>query len=502
VKKLARWGLVRDYSEITIKERMRMNGLKLTLVAASAIFAGVSYGQSETERFERSLEQIRRDTLLRANEAIPIDQRLTLEYGGYITFSYLSADDNNNDNHVLRQTELLGYARVNIDNAHEFFLRYRTGWRDFNEGDSFDGRGDEAIDGDIDRGYYRFDLARSEAAYHGRTLKNNLIIKAGRDLTYWGNGLTLAEVIDGLMIDATWEKLSLSVIAGVTPVRTVDFDSSRPNFDYNTRRGFYGAMLSGEFGKHHPYVFGLIQRDYNKDVAYDLGPVSTTFDYNSYYIGIGASGSSGDHILYGAEFVYEGGRSLSNSFTTAGGTLPTQVEQVHDDIQAWAGDVRIEYLFNDARRTRVSAEVILASGDDDRGNTSNTFSGNKPGTTDRAFNGFGLLNTGLAFGPSVSNMLALRIGGATFPLPDAGPFRRMQIGTDLFFFNKLQTDAPIDEATFDERYLGFEPDVYLNWQITSDVTLAVRYGIFFPNSDAFLRDDSRQFLYLSLSYAF
>ena len=478
-----------------------MKGIYLIAGLVSAGIAGAVFAQSDTERFERSLEQIRQGTLLRANDAIPVDQRLSLEYGGYLTFSYLSLDDNNNDNHVLRQTELLGYLRLNLDNAHEVFLRYRTGWRDFNEGDSFDGRGDEPIDGDIDRGYYKFDLAKSQAAYHGQTLKNNLVFKAGRELVYWGNGMTIAQVIDGAMIDATWNNLTLSAIAGITPVRTVDFDSSRPGFDYNTRRGFFGGMLSADIGKHKPYIFGLVQRDYNKDVSYDFGPITTKFDYNSYYIGIGANGSIGDHLVYGVEAVYEGGRSLSNSFTS-GGVFPIPVDQVRDDIEAWAADFKLEYFANDRRHSKFGAELILASADDDRGSTSNTFNGNTPGTKDNAFNGFGLLNTGLAFAPAVSNMLAVRVGGSTFPLPESGPMRRMQIGTDFFVFNKLQSDAPIDETTKDSSFLGVEPDVYLNWQMTSDLTLAVRYGIFFPSSNAFRETDSRQFFYVSLSYAF
>ena len=36
--------------------------------------------------------------------------------------------------------------------------------------------------------------------------------------------------------------------------------------------------------------------------------------------------------------------------------------------------------------------------------------------------------------------------------------------------------------------------MFLNWQVTSDVTFAARYGIFFPNGDAFSKDQARQFL--------
>lgn len=50
------------------------------------------------------------------------------------------------------------------------FLRGRFGYRDFNYGDSFDGRGDEPIDGDLDRGYYSFDTRRYNAAYNKKVL--------------------------------------------------------------------------------------------------------------------------------------------------------------------------------------------------------------------------------------------------------------------------------------------------------------------------------------------
>src|SRR5436189_1538140 len=147
----------------------------------------------QAERFERSLEQIREQTLVRANDAIPVDQRVTLEYGGYLSFGYLSLQDNVNNTHGLRQSEVVAFARANFDGAHEFFIRYRTGYRDFNSGDSFTGRGDEPIDGDLDAAYYKFDLSRYEAAYKGKTITNNLVLKGGRDLVYWANGLTLSQ---------------------------------------------------------------------------------------------------------------------------------------------------------------------------------------------------------------------------------------------------------------------------------------------------------------------
>jgi hypothetical protein len=112
------------------------------------------------------------------------------------------------------------------------------------------------------------------------------------------------------------------------------------------------------------------------------------------------------------------------------------------------------------------------------------------------------LNTGLAFSPSVSNLMAFRVGASTFPFPDSRRLGRLQVGTDFFVFNKMREDGGIDEATQSGRYLGVEPDVYLNWQVTSDVTLVLRYGVFFPNSDVVLNDDARQFFYGGVTFAF
>ena len=397
---------------------------------------------------------------------------------------------------------LVGYARVQLDGANEFFLRARTGYRDFNPGDSFDGRGDEPIDPDLDRLYYRFDLNQYQTAYGHATSDFNVIFKGGRDLAYWANGLVLAQVLDGVDVQLQSPIVDVDLLAGVTITRTVDFDPSRPAFDHNTRRGFYGAMASKQLGRHRPFVYGLLQRDYNEH--YDeqtTGAITTRYDYNSSYLGLGSSGNLSDHLLYGVEVAFEFGETLSNSFTVTNGAL-VPVPQTRDDIYSVALDARLDYVLQDQHRTRLSAEAILASGDPDRGSTNTTFNGNAPGTDDHAFNAFGLVNTGLAFAPSISNLAALRLGASTFPFGGSDSFRRLQVGADFFVYGKLRRDGPIDEQTLDETYLGLEPDLYLNWQVASDVTLALRYGAFVPNSAAFTDDNVRHFIYAGVTFAF
>ena len=477
----------------------------VVVVAAAAVVVFVmpsrAAAQASLERFDRQLEQIRRDTEARALSDVPAERRALIDYGGFLSFNYFSIDDAALDNHVLRQYELIGYLRVNLDAAQELYLRGRTGYQDFNRGDSFDGRGDERIDPDLDRGFYLFDSQGMQRARGQQLSDLGLRFEAGRDLVYWGNGLTLAQAIDGVITDLSWRDTTLQFIAGVTPVRTVDIDPSRPNFESHTRRGFYGVNVAQQLRQHRPYAYGLLQRDYNENDVATTGGVVTEFAYDSYYLGAGVGGAITDRLLYGVELVYEGGTTLSNSFIVSGPVL-TQIPQTEDPIHAWAADARLDFLLLDRRRSRLSAEAIVASGDDDRLTTSSTFGGNAPNTDDRAFNAFGLLNTGLAFAPAVSNMLILRAGALTFPLPEHSAFDRLQVGVDLFVYNKLESDAPIDEPTFDRSYLGFETDVFLNWQITSDVTLALRYGIFFPGTAIVADDEPRQFIGAGVTYAF
>lgn len=506
---------VRPRASFELRRAVRALGASsaVALVAGNAVAQVPDPGgrvaeQLQREQRIRELEELRLDTRQRANQSIPPGQRTLVDYGAYLQANYLTLDDAAGENHVLREYNFYPFLRLNFDGAQEIFLRGVIGYRDFHAGDSFDGRGDEPIDGDLDRGYYRIDLRRYNAAYGRAALGArpggdfNLTFQGGRDLAYWANGLVLATPLDGVNVGVEYGAFDLDVIAGVTPVRTVDFDTSRPSFSYNTRRGFYGAMASLRAGEHRPFAYGLIQRDYNEMDALSLGPIDTAFEYNSWYLGVGSVGALGDNLRYGVEAVYEGGNSLSNSFEiqTGGGLLP--LPQTRNEIQAWAVDARLDYLFNDRRQTRLQLEGIVASGDRDRGTATNTFNGNARNSKDHGFNAFGLLNTGLAFSPDVSNLMVLRAGIATVPLPDQAIFQRLQVGADVLAFGKPLRTAPIDEPTGEETYLGFEPDLYLNWQVTSDLTLALRYGLFFPSEAAFGNDDVRQFFYGGLTFSF
>lgn len=467
------------------------------LFPASLAMAQVS-SQAQLERFDRQLERAQRESRVLVDPDIPPADRALVDYGGYLSLSFLSVDDQIGHNHVLGQYELVGYGRVSLDGAHEFFVRGNANYLDFKEGDSFDGRGDDFQGPFIERAHYRFDLQRALAAYNGQVIDWNAVVVAGRELVHWANGLTLDEVIDGGTVSLSYGAATLDIVAGVTWDKDVDFDISRPDFRQDTDRGVYGGMLSMQVGRHVPYVYGLVQQDYNGTEIVDRNDITTRFDYNSYYLGIGSSGAFADNLLYALEAVYEGGSGLSNSFDDSLADVP----QTEEDISAWALDARLDYLFADLRRTRLAGELILASGDSNRVTSNTTIGGNRSGTDDHGFNGFSLVNTGLAFAPAVSNVVVLRGGVSTFPAPDTARFRQLQVGFDALVFTKFAEHGPIDEITNDKRFLGVEGDLYMTWQVSSDVTFALRYGGFIPGPSIEGDSGLRSLFFAGVTYAF
>jgi hypothetical protein len=453
-----------------------------------------------TQRFDRELQQLHQDTSVLANTSVSTDQRALFDYGGYATVSYLSLDDLNRNNHSLDQYDMVGYADLNIDQVQEAFVRARLEWQEFSPGDAFDGR-DHQFHATVERAYYRFDLGKAMSAYRGVNSDNGFAIKAGRQYVYWGEGLAFAQTLDGALIDLSHQKTSVQFVAGTTPAFTVDIDPSRPHFDNNTHRGFYGLMLSQQIGTHTPFIYYVAQQDNNHDYVSITGAASdaihTHFNYNSNYLSIGSRGTFNDHLAYGGEAIWESGSTLSNSVDN---TL-TPIVQSTDRIEAFAGDLRLDYLMNDSRKTRFSLEGIFATGDDGRRQTTNTLGGPPPNTRDTAFNGFGQIQNGEAFSPNVSNLFILRGGASLFPLQDVKLFRQMQMGLDVFLYEKFAVSAPLDEPSSKNAYVGIEPDLFMNWKIASDVTLAMRYGVFFPGS-AITNNNTRQFFYTGITLAF
>ncbi|MHC4981594.1 MAG: alginate export family protein [Planctomycetota bacterium] len=177
-----------------------------------------------------------------------------------------------------------------------------------------------------------------------------------------------------------------------------------------------------------------------------------------------------------------------------------------DRICAWALDAQLEYLIEAPTHPKVTAEYMFGSGDSDRRlSATSTVGGNRAGTKDRAFNAFGFRDTGIAFGPSISNIHVYSVGASFFPFEKLEPLRKMELGTKVFFYHKAHDSGPISDttATGGSRWLGWEWDVYCDWRLTSDLAWTIRYGLFKPGA-AFPTgvDSPRHLLYTGVVFSF
>lgn len=468
--------------------------------AAGALVSGAAWAQNAdaVRRLEQQLREFDRELRLTVSPDQPIAERLLLDVGGSTRLSFFSIDDEFSNAHILRQFDTRLYVRADLDGAHRLFGRLRFQYDDWNDGDSFDGDGDDWNDPFAERYWYEFDLRGAITSSTGVRPDYNFNIRGGKQFIQWGSGMTLTGVLHAALVDIEIGQLGITGLAGLTAhMDTVDFDGSRPGFDDGTDRAYFGGKVEWRgLADHKPYAFVLYQDDENDDGTVIIAGTPTRFEYDSAYAGIGSTGSILPNLAYRAEFVYEFGEGLSDPLR--GGAQTTE------EISAAAGLLGLTYLVRDPNDTRFDFELIAGTGDDDRLDANDTVGGNLTGTKDNSFVALGYVNTGLALAPEPANLLSMRLGASSSPFASsAGLFRDFRIGLDGFLFFKIDENAPLNVPTTNDGFVGGEIDLSIDWRITSDVTASVRYGLFLPG-DAMpaTQDDIRQFLWVGVTYAF
>jgi len=147
---------------------------------------------------------------------------------------------------------------------------------------------------------------------------------------------------------------------------------------------------------------------------------------------------------------------------------------------------------------------MFASGDADRLlSTSGAAGGNRTGSLDTAFNGFGFRDTGVSAALIPSNLHIWRAGASFAPLEKLALFRDFELGSNWFLYHKNRSHGAISDATADEPhgFVGWEMDYFVNWRLSSDLSWTIRWGTFFP-ADAYSDQGSRCFLFSGLTWSF
>ncbi|MGE3108347.1 MAG: alginate export family protein [Phycisphaerales bacterium] len=465
-----------------MRSRARWALVCASLATTPCLRTACAQGDIE-RRVESRLRRADTARQLDVQQTLSLSERTNVDIGGFYNFTFLTLQDSQGNSRGLIQNDTTLFARASIDGVHTFFGRLRFRHQDFTPGDSFDGRGDQWREPILDRYWYElnardlFASARADSAAEQTGSGLDFNLRLGRQFVDWGSGLALSEVL--LAARATLvvgDRLTIEGLAGVTPPdeSIIDFDTSRAAYNRDTKRGFFGALVRGQTNWGNVYGSILWSVDYNNDSEprLPIGPVE--FDYSPVYIGLGLNASLSNNWLLETEVVFEGGHSKSD---------PLRGLQTSESIRALAARGELTYLLRDARQSRAQIEVLFATGDSDRLTPSDTVGGNLSGSDDNGFNSLGFANTGLAFGTTFSNLMAVRGGVSTFPLRAHRALSQLQVGADVFVFGKLDSGAPIDEPTRAGRsFLGVETDLYVNYRVTSDLGINLRYGAFFPGS--------------------
>jgi len=428
------------------------------------------------------------------DEQSPESREIGFDAGGWFSFALFSYDDAAaRKTRTLRKYELRGWASFNIRGVHRAYVRGLLNWDDWNEGDNpITGRGDE-FNERIERAWYQFDLGRLLRNQTHREPPVDFRLKVGRQFATIGTALVLSMPLDMVRFDLAADEWEFMAMLGKTLKHTRNIDDS-DRVATHQDRCFYGFELAYRgFDHHRPFVYFLSNEDHTSPASEDP---SQSYDYSSRYLGAGSEGAILlPDLRYQVELVGEWGKTYSEGVTTG-----------RDRICAMAFDVLLEYLFQTHMHPKLMFEYLYASGDSDRRSSATaTVGGNLAGTKDTAFNAFGFRDTGIAFAPRISNIHMYSFGASFFPLEKTKLFKKMEVGSKVFFYHKANASGPISDttATNNARWLGWEWDTFCNWRITSDLAWTIRYGAFQPGSAYDGGEDScRQFLFTGVVLSF
>ncbi len=462
----------------------------LLVVAVAAMPVGAAFGQARAGR-DIYQEQLR----VRLDQQLPEAREMGFDAGGWFSLAYFNYDDPSTPGgsvRTMRQYEVHPWARVNIRGVHRFYIRGLFGFDDWNRGDNPAQRGDEDHQR-LERAWYQFDLGKMLQNETGRAPPVGFRAKVGRAFATIGTALVLSMPLDLIQLDLTTRDWEFMTLVGHSVPYTRNIDTS-DRVAGRQDRWFFGTQATYMgLDRHRPFVYFLNNQD---DTRPEPFHPTQSYEYTSRYLGGGSEGTIlSPNLRYQAELVAEWGQTYSEGVTAG-----------RDHIRAMALDVLLEYLFQVRTKPKVWVEYMYGSGDQNRRASSTaTIGGNRPNSTDNAFNAFGFRDTGIALAPRISNIHIYTAGASFFPLEKIELFKKMEIGTKVFFYQKARGEGPISDtrAGGAAHWLGWEWDVYCDWRLTSDLAWTTRFGAFMPGSAYDGGDKTcQQFLYTGLIFSF
>ncbi len=463
--------------------------LTLCVLASAADARGQSLSPEPPQNVlqqQRLIDEKLADERLRLE---PIDALFDWQWGGWIESYTFHFQDGFQRQRVLQRPSLVLWTRLTADRGiHEVFARVRLTYEVYNHGDAFK-RGKDWIGPNLDRGWYRVDLSRAFGWTHPGDAWD-VSLRIGRQQVIFGTGLALDMPLDAVVLDTRAGDWYVIGLFARTIASFPNIDRSLPVESHSARR-FFGVQVRYDgFDRHEPFAYALWNDDFTDERPKD--PFQK-YAYDTQYFGLGSRGELAHNLDYHAEFVYETGHSYGDGDFAS-----------RDRVRAWAWSLGLEKRWDHETRPRVAFEYLFASGDRDRiFSPTNAAGGNMFDRTDTSFVGFGYRDTGLSAAPALSNIHIFKLGGSFRPLPRLEAFEQFELGANTFLYYKHHRRAAISDPSAGQfsGYVGWELDTFVNWRLASDLSLTVRWGMFFPGR-AYRDRSSRSFLLTGLTWSF
>jgi len=443
------------------------------LFVLSAIFVVISFfsgrATGQTAEEQRRIEEEKWKALEKTElKILEGEDRLAVDYGGWINFRYDDYHDDDNDSstedsldytssgdiRLWMKASLKSPPSASYKNEHSLYVRLKdlhidSRPEDINGGYDHDGP-------HLDYGYFTIDF-------------RPYWFEIGRRYFSMGQGISYGNLHDGIELRGELEYWTLRAIVSHTLPHEDHIDASVPGSYKKSDRIFYG--VEGTYlGIPNQGVYGyvLVQRDSSPENPDD--PLHD-FTYDSEYFGLGAQGKIVATMHYWAEIMRETGESR----------IYDTMEK--KDINGWAVDLGITYDLDVYTHPNFTIEYAFGSGDADRTSVTDTLGGNISGD-DRNFLYFGYLPSGYAFSPRLSNIHFIKAGVLLKPLEKYRLFDNFTFGIDYYRYYKDKEAGGVSDADaiVSDDDLGSEIDLNISWQILSDLSCTLEYGHFEPGN--------------------
>ena len=459
---------------------MRLFIISITMV----LVAGTVCAQTVQE--DRRVEEAKRDYIKKiAPKQYIINERLYIDWGGWINYRFSDYEDSDNDsaskdtleNSSDIDTRLWGqlaWIPDGWEDQQTIYVRLKNAFN-YNTG----GPGIEKHDHDgphLDYGYGSFKYKSLKA-------------EVGRRYFNIGRGIAYSNVHDGVQLNYGIPGWNIGLLSARTLPHEDNIDFSVPGNDKDTERLFYGLGIGyGGFRGHTLYGYALVQRDESDPSP----PDGQVYKYDSEYLGLGAMGDFGEGYSYWLETIKQTGTSH-----VFGSNLKSEID-------AYALNVGLSKEWGAQFEPSLTIEYGFGTGDADRDDVTDTSSGNTTGQ-DENFLYFGYVPTGVALAPRLSNLHLYRVGFDVRPLTKFKYTEDLYMGVEYFLYRKHRATGAISDlnATVSDRDIGYEWDFYLDWQVMPDINLYFEYGYFVPG-DAYAAsaDDPEKYFSVSLTKSF